>query len=187
MVELCRSRWQLEPNIRFVEITPDDLGCTPVEFQRERRVYADQNSATSIYVVVDGDVFLPRQSGIGRVVQLLEEHNDFAILSPLPYNCQINPWTPEDQRVVLTDEVMEHESVGMARFSVKGALTEWPAMDTQQRRYQGPRGVSPCYDRIHCDALHQKNWRVGYARQVRWWHLGEGYSTVWRHESPIGG
>jgi hypothetical protein len=141
------------------------------EFQKERRVVADDLGG-SIYIVADDDcLFL---GSVGKSLELMRSHPGFAILSAKPINAKINLWTPEDYETCQTDDVQEHVSVGQIRFCRKGALTEWPAF------------VGPGYDREHCNALRDAGWRVGYMQDIKMNHLGEGASTVWTKSMSSG-
>jgi hypothetical protein len=164
MSDQCRERWMKER----VPVKPLWVPASnPVEFQRTRRIHADQYAGSPIYVLADDDCLLGEESPIAPMLDLMARYPEFAILSLLPSSAPIYPWTPEGYTPVLNEEIMEHVSVGCIRFCRKGAMKDWPPMD------------GPGYDGIHCQALRDAGWRVGYARQHTMVHLGERLSTVW--------
>jgi len=162
----CNSRWRSEGGVTIndVEIHPDVW-----DSQKKRRVIAEEDAEEDIYVLADDDCLPQAEPFLEEGVRILEEHPEFAILSMMPTNAKINPWrpAPTDYVVHEDDDVMEHVSVGGIRFCRKGCLTEWPPF------------TGPGYDREHCDALREAGYRVGYFKNLKMLHLGEGYSTVW--------
>jgi hypothetical protein len=170
MFTLTSARWAQEAGIHLHIINPTRLECDPHEFQRLRRIYADEHADTSIYVVADDDCLLPGRSPLPDVVPLMEQYSEFAVLSLLPANANIYPWTPSDRQVICNDDVMEHVSVGGIRFCRKGLLKIWPDME----------GHRPVYDKVQCEQIRREGRRVGYARQFKMNHLGEGYSGIWK-------
>lgn len=165
MTALCQKRWRRE-NVKIVHLTPDSLDCSPREFQRARRIVAE-DLASGPYVLADSDCLLLK-SPVEPLLDLMARYPEFSIVSLMPSNATINPWTPENYIPVLTEELMEHVSVGGIRFCRKGALKDWP------------QAYGKGYDAIHCEVLRKAGFRVGYARNVTMNHLGEGFSTVWR-------
>ncbi len=168
MAQLCMERWE-DAGANLVTVTPRQLECDDREFQRRRRIYADQHAKAPIYICADDDALLPANFDIAAMVRLLESRMDFAVLSPLPLNATIQPWTPEYYKPVFDDDVMEHTSAGQVRFCRKGVIPRWPEM------YAGP----PAYDAIHGEVIRSLDMRIGYARKHSILHLGEGASTVW--------
>lgn len=162
----CLERWRAETVCRW-SITPSILNCTPFEFQRQRRIFAENLARGEIYILADGDCLLGPESPIPQALSLMAKYPDFGILSLMPENCTIVPWTPENYAPILTDEVMEHVSVGGIRFCRKGILGDWPAQN------------GPGYDGIHSEAIRKAGFRVGYARNLLYNHLGERFSSVW--------
>lgn len=104
---------------------------------------------------------------MGRLIGLMSKYPQFAIISLTPSNATINPWTPEGYTPTLADDIMEHFSVGGIRLCRKGVVRDWPMQDG--------RG----YDALHARAIRKAGYRVGLAREFKYNHLGEGYSTVW--------
>lgn len=162
---LCEERWKQEKNIRFHKLTPSFIETSPEFFQRDRRVYADAHADSPVYVVADDDCLLAEESPIGSVVQLMERAKDFSILSLMPSNAKINPWTSEDYEPFMSPTIWEHHSVGGVRFCRKGLVTTWP-LQTRSG-----------YDSEQCEQIRKEGKRVGYAIQVKMNHLGEGHST----------
>lgn len=162
MMKLCYDRWLEEKDVNFHYLTPSLVECSVREFQRSRRIYADRHADSSIYVVADDDCFItPRL--IPRMLELMNSRPQHGILAPLPVGF-IYPDGLSD--------VLHRESVGGVRFCRK--LPEsfiWPET--------GGLG----YDYAHCQALsHQLSLKFGYAIEVPLFHLGEGYSTVWKEQ-----
>lgn len=145
------------------------------EFQVERRRVADQ-LGSSLYILADDDcLFL---GDVKKACELMESYTEFAILSAMPTNHNINFWMPEAYDPSLDGEVMEHVSVGGIRFCRKNSLKCWPPL------------IGLGYDMAQCTALRREGKRVGYMRNQKMNHLGEGASTVWTHSpqssSPSG-
>lgn len=172
---LCFDRWKAEPDIELKFLSAAMMGIDPRRFQRDRRVFADRTAKNDIYLLVDDDIFLPYDSGIEEAVETFVGYPDFAILSPQYHPGKISPWTPERYSPLVDEFVLQHYETGGARFSRKGLIEEWPPMPEE-----GP----PRYDNLHCRALTEAGWRVGYFQNIKWWHLGEGYSQVWSHKNP---
>jgi len=168
MNALCKQRWQEEyEHIRFEVISPLSIECAPEEFQRKRRMYAEAHADSSIYVLTDDDCLLGPESPLKTMTGLMKSYSGFDMLSLMPSNANIVPWTPEGYTAFLDDNVMEHYSVGGIRFCRKGAVKYWPE--------QTQKG----YDWDHCHAIREDGGLVGYARKVTMNHCGEGFSTVW--------
>ena len=137
------------------------------EFQLARRVIADHLAETDPFVLADDDC-LPEYFGGGDACDIALRHGRFAILSALPRNATIHPWTPTStiHEVYEDAEVLEHVSVGGIRVCRKGALKDWPPMD------------GPGYDAAQAEALRAIGRSVGYFKNLTCEHLGES-STVW--------
>jgi hypothetical protein len=176
MANVAHARWELESWAEVEVVTPQTLICNNREFQRRRRMYAEEHTNTKIYVVADDDCLLePPPIDYDTIRKLFLDYPDFAILSAWPGNCVIHEWTPEDYKPVSNAEVCEHVSVGGIRFCRQGAMKHWPEMEPD----------SPGYDRIHAEWMRSNGWRVGYMRNVREIHMGEGYSSVWRKSVSV--
>lgn len=173
MADLCLRRWMQISGVNLIEINEDILECSPLEFQRQRRIFADEHAKSSIYVVADADYLLPSDFDIQACVNVMLKHESFAILSVMPSNCLINPWTPEVYVVDETAEVMEHHSVGGVRFCRKHVVTNWIPMQPG----------FPGYDAIQCEQIRQENRRSGFFKNHSALHLGEGFSSVWTPEN----
>jgi hypothetical protein len=168
MADLSLERWKKETSVRIEILTPSRLKCTALEFQSRRRIWADSVADGPFYIVADDDCLLGGPSTVDDAIGTMIRYPEFRILSLLPQNATINPWTPEGYVPFVDDDVMEHVSVGQVRFCRKGILKEWP--------WQSGMG----YDTAQCAAIRREGKRVGYFRNIKANHLGEGYSTVWR-------
>lgn len=168
MAARCASEWGKIDNIRFIQLNSWSIDKTPLEFQRYRRVTADKLSISDPYIVADDDCLIPDDFNLEECLRIFEAHPDFAIMSLLPSNASIQEWTPETYPVHNDSDVMEVASAGGIRFCRKGILQNWP-----------PMGELPGYDKIHCGALRMAGYRVGYFRNHKMLHLGEGHSTIW--------
>ena len=161
--EACRCRWEMEPQVRLHVLYGENDS-----FQWERRVKADSLSRSEIYGCVDDDVLIvDRVLPLQHIMGAFEDHPDFAILSAIPMNCNIVPWTPEGYKAQIDSTVMEHVSVGGMRFCRKGTMKDLP------------KTTSKSYDGQQSEWLREKRMRVGYLRQVPMFHAGEYFSTVW--------
>ncbi len=136
--------------------------CSDKDFQKLRRVHADEFAKGEVYVVMDDDC-LPQKDFLAA----FDWPDDFAILSTMPSNANIQPWTPENYQPVLNDWLMEHHNVGQIRFTQRGLVRDWPAQD------------GPGYDAAHCNYLRSLGYRVGYLRNIKHLHIGEGASSIW--------
>lgn len=166
------ATWLDTPHVRLHVLTPLKLGCSLVQFNRYRRIWADSESPSSVYILTDDDASPLGTDFIQRGLAVMATHPQFAILSAWPVNCKINPW--EKATVPDDGEVLEHVSVGVLRFCRKGALEDWPAANG-----------GPGYDMQQSEALRRAGWHVGLMRRVKAEHLGEGKSELWRPGQKI--
>src|SRR6185503_819136 len=128
---------------------------------------ADENATGRFYILTDDDCLPTRDDIIERGLTELASHPGFAILSAWPENAIINRWTPNGYMPYEDEGIMEHVSVGGMRFMRRGCLEEWPLSN----------GAG--YDAEHCKALRDLEFRVGYLRNDKIRHLGEGKSSLW--------
>lgn len=156
MRDLCYDRWLEESDVDLHLITPSIIDCSAREFQRSRRIFADRHAKSSIYVVADDDCFITPNSTT-RLLGLMESHPQHVILAPLPVG-------------FISPSVHELSGVGGIRFCRHVPDLIWPQLDG-----------GPGYDALHCQAIrHQLGLHFSYAFEVPVFHLGEGYSTVWK-------
>src|SRR4026207_1929800 len=128
MAAQCANRWSDVDDIRFIQLNPWRLDKTLLEFQRYRRVIADRLAESDIYVLCDDDMLVSENFNLSECVQILKD-SDFSMISLMPSNCEIYPWTPDNgYEVQRTSDVLEHHSVGGVRFCKKPLLREWPQM-----------------------------------------------------------
>lgn len=176
LANAAHARWQLHSDITTHVITPTLLAdISNRSFQRERRRFAELSSTTSIYLCSDDDCILsapPSAMLTQHIQRIFDAHPEFAILSALPRNATIQPWTPEGYVTQESEDVLEVASAGGIRFMRRGAMGDWPPLA------DGESG----YDRIQSDWLRARGMRVGYLRHIGMIHLAEGleFSTVWR-------
>lgn len=161
--DLCRTVWTTrvqDSRLRW------QYGLDIPNFQVARRINADHLAEGSVYVMTDDDMMPMSADIISRGLELMEKYPEFSMLSAMPASATIHPWAEG----YLCDDVMEHVSVGGLRFCRKGILHKWPEF------------TGPGYDREHCEAIREAGYRVGYMRDVKANHLGEGkmFSTVWQ-------
>lgn len=189
--------WCRQYKATFTELNPAILKCSAIDFNRSRRIVADNASRFLHYILTDDDCLPLSGDTIPRGLETLGRYGDrpnrFAILSAFPENATINPWTPGEEVVVcycgknytcpschgrghyrepvhvFEDlEVMEHVSVGGLRFCRRGVMEAWPQRDPD----------AAGYDLIQADTLRGLDWKVGYLQHVRYTHLGEGHSDL---------
>lgn len=159
MTVRCREAWQ----VPLWHLRPDGLNCSAREFQKQRRIFAEEHASGKYYIVADDDCLPPEgNEWMSKACEIMDRYPQFAILSLWPRNAVIQRWTPEDYETVETEDVAEHFSVGNLRVCRKGALTEWPEQ------------TEAGYDNTQCVALRKAGWRVGYFRNIKMIHLGEG-------------
>lgn len=140
-------------------------------FQRDRRIVAEINASTAIYVVADDDC-VPEEDTVVDALYLMSKYEDFAILSPYWRECTINPWTPEKDEydnwpAIENEDLMEHVDVGGIRFTRRGVMSTNP----EQWLKMGDGATK--YDRPHCAQIRAKGLRVGVMKHVHARHLGE--------------
>lgn len=172
MAETCEARWQQVDGVRVIGIYDTMLRCSPLGFQRSRRIFADEEAAGDIYILADDDCLLPADFDLRECLRIVSAHPSFGIISLLPSNVTISPWYPEKYIPEVTPDVFEVASVGGIRFCRKIHMALWPAM-----------GPGPGYDAIQAEAVRSSGGRVGYFRNHKQLHLGEGFSTVWIPEN----
>jgi hypothetical protein len=161
----CERAWHdLDVNLRT--ITPTILRVEKAAFQKERRVFADEHAEGPVYIVADDDCLPPLGDWLTLACDILQRHPEFAILSLWPTNAPINRWTPTDYAPFEDDEVMEHFSVGNIRVCRQHMLSEWPPLEGN------------AYDTAHCTALRAAGYRVGYYKNIKMTHLGEGRTSL---------
>lgn len=177
MLNLVYFRWLLELEARVHQI--GSRWRNREEFQRERRMRAEEDARSDIYVCADDDCLITGEDQIiARAKDIMDRHPQFAILSLWPVNATIYRWTPGikdlercvDGSVYEDEEVIEHVSVGGIRFMRKGAMKEWPPIEPG----------SAHYDRIQCDYLRSIGYRCGYFLDIGMNHIGENYTTLSR-------
>jgi hypothetical protein len=159
IAQQCLAFWDKQ-DVEFHVITPEIVGCSVREFNRERRVYADR-LAEGIHIVTDDDC-IP-EFDIRDALNVIQGHEQFGTLSPWPTNCTIYPWT--EIAAFEDDEVMEHCSVGIFRLSRKGMPF--------------PPSTGVGYDRTHGDAIRAIGMKVGLLKKHKILHLGEGKTSLW--------
>src|SRR5512137_2289624 len=89
MFKLCRARWWMEKGVmlQIIERRWQDKK----EFQRGRRVEAEQRASTDIYVLADDDCLLDGYTPIMlKGCEIMDRHPQFAILSLWPVNSKLN-------------------------------------------------------------------------------------------------
>ena len=164
----------MEDDCHVTVLKPSDDQRT--NFQVVRRLDADRSAQSDVYVCSDDDCFPEHEPFVKKAREIMEEYPQFGIISLWPNNSTLNRWTPEpeeaarvcvDGNVFEDDKVMEHVSVGGIRFCRQGILKEWPEL------------VGKTYDSQHCQALRDAGYRSGYFKDIKFNHLGRGYSTVW--------
>ncbi len=171
MYNLCRIRWEGEGGARIRHLNPKRLGVTAYEFQRSRRIFADDHAESEIYVVADDDILLEADPVVGRGETLMKAYPDFAVLSLAETKPDWKTWVPDwpEYKAFHDEAVTEHVSVGGVRFCRRGAVKSWPPMD---------EGIKT-YDHVHGQAVRDAGYRSGYFKHLHGLHLGRGYSTIW--------
>ncbi len=165
----CRVRWEQEDGARVQVVTPQGIGCEDEEFQRQRRIYADEATQGDFYVVADDDCLPHPEPFLDEAIRILARYPQYGILSLGQDYEEYRPWRPDwpDYEEHSDAFVMEHVSTGQIRVCRKGAVKDWPPL------------AGKTYDMAHCEALRKNGLRCGYYRGIKMTHLGRGYSTVW--------
>lgn len=181
------ERWKCDPlaNMKFI-LTKETVVLNPLMFsklksqtefildksvmQRERRILADREAKSDIYIVTDDDCIPLGLDFIERGVRVMEAHPQHGVLAALNIRSDtlfkngIAPYCGE----FIDDDVWDCHAVGGIRFCRKGAIKEWPASVSEGS-----------YDMQHHEGLVNAGFRAGYMRNVLFNHLGEGLSTHW--------
>lgn len=178
MLQQVLHRWmRVDCADRRIHILTPPRYISAYEFQMWRRVLAEERAHGPAYILADDDCLLHWGNDVDSLADTLLK-TEFAILSVWPANATIQRWTPEDYKPVEDDKVMEHVSVGGIRFCQRlgrhkyGVSVPWV----------WPKQLGPGYDAEHCAALRFYGWRVGYFKNAKMDHLGEGQSTVWKEQ-----
>lgn len=129
---------------------------------------AEKRAKSMIYILTDDD--MEPLFDIKQAAKLMLTRPWFGILSAMPENATIHRWTIEGYRVFEDSEIMEHIDVGGLRFIRKGAC----------RLFKEQTRVG--YDREHCFGMRKNNFRVGYFKNFKAIHHGEGASDVWNQQ-----
>jgi len=168
IAQVCLERWKREPNATVIRVTPSLLDCCDVDFQKERRVFADQEAVGPYYIVADDDCLLDSPPILDDCRAAM--HFDFGVVALWPDNHKMGPWTsvPEGYKPYEDRWLLEHAAAGGIRFCRKGALETWPE----------PKTKTATYDGEHAEALRAVGMRTGYFKRILMYHLGKGRSTV---------
>lgn len=175
MAALCATRWNQEMEAgrlaSFHFLTPEYLKCGKLAFQRERRVYAEKNATTDFYILADDDCLIlqPMPKSLTIDVRV-------GVQSMMPSNANINEWS---EAVHGIPNFMDHESCGGVRIIRKGAISEG-APEEADNSFPPPIPGYAGYDLVHSNVMRAAGYRVGYFKNLKMNHLGEGFSTVWR-------
>ncbi len=172
IADLCLRRWMQIRGVNLIEINDDILGCSPLEFQRLRRIYAEENTTSNQYAVADDDCFLLPDFNPQSCIDIMKRHPEFASISLKHMNCNWSDWSPDGYVPQITSSVAEHYAAGGIRFCQKGYITHWK-----------PIGDGPGYDTLHGEAIRNAGYKVGYFRNFQDFHLGEGLSSIWKPQA----
>ena len=161
MMRLCVKRWEMEPSTRVTLYHAQNM--SGADFQRYRRMRAENASHNPYYVVADDDCLIPGlQPFLMPAYSIMDRYPEFAILAPWPMESSIRAWEPENYTPFVNDDVEEHVSVGGIRIMRKGAMKEWPEIP----------GNHPWYDAIQADYLRMNGFKVGFLKNFQMIHLG---------------
>jgi hypothetical protein len=167
----CWEYWQKQ-NCELHFLSPETLHCTPREFNRLRRVVAEEKAKNDFYILTDDDCIpiVPFNECVKRATEIMVKRRDFTILSFWPVEASIERWRPEGYEVYEDLDVMEHVSVGGLRFVRKNGQLDLPT--------SYDRG----YDLVQADHIRRIGGRVGYFQHLRMSHKGEGHTDLWAAE-----
>lgn len=76
----CWARWELEPDIRLILVTPELIGASGKEFQSEHRRYAAENAQSDAYVVAEDDVMPLGKDFVSRGLYVMTQYPDYGVL-----------------------------------------------------------------------------------------------------------
>lgn len=170
-IQLAAQMWEVWRKVQGIKLTAlyPERGKS-YEFQRTRRMIAEEKAKGDIYILTDDDIepdWEGKPDWLHRGKMLLEFHPEFASLHA--WIDGIQRWTPTDYKPFEDGDVMQHHSAGGIRFIRKGCMRDWPE--------QTSRG----YDNTQGDYLRQNGYRVGYLKHLKAIHHGAGErSDLWR-------
>jgi len=128
-------------------------------FQARSRIVADSMARSQVYVLIDDDHLPIGKDWIQRGVSTLLQNPDYAMLSAWSINGEVRDPGGEG-------DIFETQSAGTPCFVRKGTFE------------QVPYGPADSYDSKLSDHLRGTIGRIGFLRNVRFNHLGCGYSQV---------
>ena len=131
------------------------------DFQRTRRIEADERANDETYIVADDDCLPIGLDFIPCVLHLARLNQGYGIFSPEMVR------EKRTRSITGASQVFRWAGVGGIRICRKGIIKDWP----EQTR----KG----YDREHCDTIKRLGLDCGIMRNVEFNHLGEGWSKLW--------
>lgn len=194
MVNLALTRWLMEPDICVrVMVNEKSMGrdvfydgfpsgnmilLDEDNFHIESKRIAEKEARSKVYVLADDDQLIIGKDWVNRGTEIYEyysESNKFAFIAGRSINGEVpdNSLCEEGSILLagIAGQVCTHpsNSVGTPYFTRKGLITDFPPGDEQG-------GGS--YDTIFSKHCIDKGYKVGFMRDLRFNHLGSGYSTV---------
>ena len=175
MADLCAYRWEVERGVNLRWLTPQittNHGFEDIPFQQARRMYADENANSDIYVVTDDDCLLTCNPTVYPVLEIMEKHPRLGILA-LKENRSPTPMVRAQKpmhELRDTEDLIESHAVGGVRFCRKGITPEWPTINPRNP-YQ--------YDSQHWPVLVEAGYWSAYAKAYGMIHVGDTYSITW--------
>jgi hypothetical protein len=156
MARVCHERWRIE-DCNFMFAVPGN----PRDFHSTGKKECEQAASTEIYVVADNDCLILGKDWVNRGRALVDRHPEYGLLAAAnicegEFASGTN-WQTED-------EVVERTMVGGIVFVRKGILTDFPMCEPME------------VDRVICDEIRSKGYKTGIMPQLRFNHLGAGYS-----------
>lgn len=154
----CLSRWQMEEGINLRVLTASGTQCQGEEicerkeFSWKRRLYADHNASSDIYIIAEDDCMPLGPDFVLKGLETFTRHPEFVAMMACPLGANY------------ADDVTETNSAGdCISFIRKGSLN----------LLRGRDGI----DQYLCYTAQEL--KCGVMLDPKFNHLGYGLSTVW--------
>lgn len=145
-----------------------------VEPMLERYFKAEELSTTDIYIFSDDDIIPSEINGVSRLVQCLKENPSYGMIGmswkPNLTCEEMGKWCYRKE----SEHLLEVDHVGGIMAIRKGIL----ARNISDMKLDYQNGIGD--DKIACDIIRKKGYKVGLYTGTYFHHLGQGKSTVWK-------
>lgn len=156
MFDVCVARWRMQSDIRLEIVN----GRYPTPFHMGSKKRAEESSTSSIYIVADDDCLPIGRNFVKDGVEILYDHPEYGLLTATSVS------DGSYRQLEYPNEVAELHAVGGIAFVRKGILTDFNDL-----------GVAKTDESI-CSEMNRKGYKTGVMPNVKFNHLGAGYSLT---------